>query len=286
LLAYIALAFFSAFGIIKIYFWLKSYFHKEYIFIILAGIFIIIFAAFNFKKVDQSDTHIFENYSKSLINSTGKKSIILSYQWDFFISASYYFQNAENFRKDVVIIDKELLRRSWYYNQIERNHPTVLAELKTEIGIFLEALKPFERNENFNPQLLENLYRQIMTKLITSNIDNYNIYIAPELVDVEMQKGEFSLPQDIYLVPDLFLFKVVKTKKYVPAKNPDLKISIPEQKNYYVNFIVDKVGSMLARRAVYELQFDNTDKARLYINKIKNDLPDYKLSSALMKAIE
>jgi len=192
----------------------------------------------------------------------------------------------EGFRKDVIIIDKELLRRSWYYHQIERNYPEVFSGLKDEVKMFLEALKPFERSENFNSQLLESLYRQIMTKLVTTNNDKFNIYLGPEIAENEMQKGEFTLPQDYYLVPDLFLFKVVKTKDYVPSNDPNFLIQIPQQKNYYTNFIRDKVGAMLARRAVYEMQFNKTHKAKVYINKIKNDFPEYKLSPDLMRALE
>jgi hypothetical protein len=106
------------------------------------------------------------------------------------------------------------------------------------------------------------------------------------MVDIEMQKGEFALPQDYFLVPDLFLFKVVKTKEYVPAKESNFKFKIPERRNYYVNFIEDKVGSMLARRAIYETQNNKSDRAKIYINKIKKDLPQYKLSTQLMQAFE
>lgn len=286
LLAYIALSFFSIVGLIKLYSLLKQSKHKDLVVIAASLILTIIFASYNYKKVNQSNTWIFEDYSKSLINSTGKNSIILSYQWDFFISASYYFQNIENIRKDVIIIDKELLRRSWYYNQLNRNYPELFSGFGNEVNIFLEALKPFERSENYNAQLLENLYRQIMTKLVLTNIDKYNIYLAPEMVETEMQKGEFTLPPDYYLVPDLFLFRIVRTKDYVPANEPNFTLQFPEQRNYYSNFIEEKLGSMLARRAVYEMQFNKQDRAKVFINKIKNDLPGYKLSPQLMKAIE
>lgn len=286
LLAQISLAFFSAFGIVKIQVYLKLSNLKNLVVIISALILTLIFASFNFKKVEQSNTLIFENYTKSLVNSMDKKSIVLSYQWDFFISASYYFQNVEGFRKDVIIIDKELLRRSWYYNQLKQNYPRLFSGLENEVQMFLDALKPFERSENYNSQLLESLYRQIMTKLITTNIDRCNIYLAPEMVDIEIQKGEFALPRDYYLIPDLFLFRVCKSKDYVPAKNPEFKIQIPDRRDYYINFIEDKVGSMLARRAIYEMQFDKTDRAKVYINKIKSDLPEYRLSPELLRLVQ
>ena len=62
----------------------------------------------NFGKVDQSHVYIYDDYTKSLLQSTEKNSIVFSYQWDHFISASYYFRFVEDFRKDIVVIDKEL----------------------------------------------------------------------------------------------------------------------------------------------------------------------------------
>lgn len=286
LLAFISLALFASFGIIKLLSLIKINQHTGLLRVGAVFCFVILFAAFNFNKTDQSKTQVFEQYSKSLINSVPEKSIILSYQWDFFISASYYFQNVENFRKDVVIIDKELLRRSWYYNQLKRNHPDIFEGLKNEVKLFLDALAPFESDENYNPQLLENLYRQIITKLITTNFGKYNFYLGPELVEIEMQKGELSLPKDYYLVPHLFLFKIVRTKDYVAANNPDYTIEIPQRRSYYTNFIEEKIGSMLTRRAIYEMQFNKLEKAKLYVNKILKDFKGYKISPDLLRLVQ
>ena len=46
-----------------------------------------------------------------------------------------------------------------------------------------------------------------MTDLVGTNINNGDFYIAPELFENEMQKGEFTLPTGYTLVPDLFLFQ-------------------------------------------------------------------------------
>ena len=286
LLAHISLAFFSAFGLLKIHSFLKLANHKNQVVVIVSLILTLIFASFNFKKVDQSDTEIFERYTKELMNSMPEKSVVLSYQWDFFISASYYFQHVERLRNDLIVIDKELLRRSWYFNQLKRSYPNLFTGLENEVSLFLDALKPFERSENYNSQLLESLYKQIMAKLVTTNLDKYSVYLAPEMIDNEMQKGEFVLPQDYYLVPEFFLFKVVRTKDYVPLGDPKFKIQIPERRNYYVNFIEDKTCSMLARRAIYEMQYDKPERAKVYVNKIKSDFPNYTLSPELLKLVE
>jgi hypothetical protein len=90
-----------------------------------------------------------------------------------------------------------------------------------------------------------------------------------------MQNGEFVLPEGYILVPDLLLFKVVQGNDYVSATNPDFEIRISEKRNYYINKIEYFVGSMLARRALYELQYNKPERAKVYIKKIRKDLPNY-----------
>lgn len=238
----------------------------------------------NYSKVDQSDQLIFEDYTKNILNSVEKNSIIFSYQWDYFISASYYYQFVENFRKDVVVIDKELLRRSWYYNQLRRNYPLVVTNISNEVERFLTALKPFEDNEKFDPNLLEVNYRNVMTKLVSQNSDR-DFYVGLELFANEIQRGEFSLPDGYQLVPHLFLFKAVKSNEYIPAPEPNYSIRLPGNKNKYTNFIEDTIGRMLSYRILYELNWNKRDKAMAYYKKLRTTLPEFVIPEQISKMI-
>jgi len=283
LLAYISIAFFTVFGVVKLFTLLRMKKYSSSIVISIVSLFILVEVYSSYDKTNQSFTYTFEDYTKALISSTPKNSIIFSYQWDYFISSSYYFQFVEGFRRDAVIIDKELLRRSWYFNQIKNMHPGVLSGVENvpTLSGFLKALQPFERDENFDPNLLENLYKRLMTNLVSANIDTRDFFVAPELFENEMQNGQFQLPHGYTLVPDLFLFKVANGNSYIPASDPNFKIRFPENRNHYINFIENLVGSMLSRRALYEMQFNKIDRAKIYIQKIKSDLPNYILPRAL-----
>lgn len=287
LLAFISLSMFAVFGTSKLFELIRF---KKLSFILPASIiimFIVIELFSNYKDVDQSSTYAFEDYTKALVGSAEKNSIIFSYQWDYFISPAYYFQFVESYRKDVAIVDKELLRRSWYFNQLNKNYPQLFDELKSEVNLFLEALKPFERDKNYNAQLLETRYQNIMTGLAATNIDESTFYIASEIFDNEMQRGEFVLPPGYTLVPDLFLFKVVKNdSKYILAKNPNFNIRFPEAGNHYTKFIEQKIGAMLSNRAMYELKFNKIERAKLYIKKIRKDFPGYELPQSLGEIVK
>ncbi len=286
LLAYISIGFFSVFGIVKLLSFLKIK-NSYNISAALIFLFILVHVFITYAKVDESNTFIYEDYTKEILGSVSKNAIVFSYQWDYFLSASYYFQLVEKYRKDIVVVDKELLRRSWYFNQLEKNYPGVLDGVKNEKELFLNALKPFERDENFDSKLLENLYRRIMTNLVSTNINERDFFIGPELFENEMQRGEFNLPEGYILIPDAFLFKVVKnTKDYIPADLPDFKIRVPERKDKYIENIINMfICPMLVRRALYEIQFDKVDKAKLYIERIRKDFPDFKIPEGIRQAV-
>ena len=286
LLAYISAAYFSLFGILGIIKFLRSKKSYQLIPVILVAAFIAVEFYFNFDEVNRSGDYIFEDYTKDILNSVTPNSIILTYQWDYFGSESYYFRYVEHYRKDVDVIDKELLRRSWYYKQIERNYPNSISEMHGLINSFKSTVAPFEEGGSFDPNLLEKLYREIMTGLVATNINKRDFYIAPELFENEMQKGEFSLPKGYTLVPELFLFKVEKGDSYIPASDPNFTLRKPKDENMYSRFIEKNVATMLARRALYEIGFDKIDRAKLYVEKIKKDFPDFILPAGLERVLQ
>ena len=283
LLAYISLAYFAVFGLLKLF---KM--NKKKKIILPLGITVLVIViqfVMNVNKTDQSGIYTYEDYTRTILNSVSQESIIFSYQWDYFISPSYYFRYVENFRKDVAIVDKELLRRTWYFDQLNRNYPFLFEEMDDLVSKFKAALLPFERSENFNANLLESLYRRLMTGLVATNIDERDFYIAPELYQNEMQRGEFILPQGYKLVPDNLLFKVVNSDEYVPASDPDFQIRFSDKKNYYLEKIEYFTGYMLLKRVDYELQHGKVERAKVYMRKLKKILPDYSIPITLKNVL-
>ena len=284
LLTYISFIVFFFFGIIRILAFSKN----PTINVILMTIILIIFPALqltmNHDKVDQSDNFIFEDYTKASLNSLPANSILFSYQWDYLISPSYYFQFVENYRRDVTIVDKELLRRSWYFDQLNNVDNSLLSGLNNEVKSFLDALEPFEQGGNFNPQVLEHYYRLILQKLISENQDR-DFFIGVELFSNELQNGEFQLPKDYTIVPYLLSLKVTKEKDYVSAPLPDIEFRLPKNANKYTDFIVSTVCNMLQNRAMYELRFEKIERAKIYSERILEISPSFLLNKNLLELI-
>lgn len=284
LLAYMIFSIWILFGFLLLFSKLEQLLKTKRMIIPIFTILIFVPLASNKSEVDQSDVYTFEDYTKTILNGAEKNSIILSYQWDYFISASYYFQNVEHFRKDVVIVDKELLRRSWYYNQLKRNHSDAIKKIDDEVNQFLIALQPFEKNDNFDAQLLEKNYQAVMTNLIAKNIEERNCYIGIELFQNEMQRNEFNLPAGFQIVPYNLLFKVVKGNQYVEAPLPNFTIRFPKSTNRYIDFIKNTIATILTYRAAYEIQFNKIERAKIYLEKVKKDFPDYIIPANILQS--
>lgn len=287
LLAYISLSYFALFGLYTAYRWLGDKRLRLMLPASLVAIFLAAQIYLNFDKVNQKDNLSVKDYVTHALITADKHAIIFSYQWDFFISASYYFQYVEKMRTDVKVIDKELLRRSWYYRQLDSFMPDVMRKIKTERDIFLRLLTPFERDLPFDPQPLETAYRNLMLRLIETNVNERPIYIGSELVDGELKRGELLMPEGVMLIPDLFFYRIIRGNKYVPASDlPEEPIRFPAQKTYYTNFIYQNAASMLTRRIFYELQFNKMDKAKAYYNYLRTNYPDYTPPAGLTETME
>lgn len=284
LLAYMIFSIWILFGFLLLFSKLEQLLKTKRMIIPIFTILIFVPLASNKSEVDQSDVYTFEDYTKTILNGVEKNSIILSYQWDYFISASYYFQNVEHFRKDVVVVDKELLRRSWYYNQLKRNHSDAIKKIDDEVNQFLIALQPFEKNDNYDAQLLEKNYQAVMTNLIAKNIEERNCYIGIELFQNEMQRNEFNLPAGFQIVPYNLLFKVVKGNQYVEAPLPNFTIRFPKSTNRYIDFIKNTIATILTYRAAYEIQFNKIERAKIYLEKVKKDFPDYIIPANILQS--
>lgn len=166
--------------------------------------------------------------------------------------------------------------------------PEVLSGVRNEVNQFLVALQPFERDDKdkVDAKKLETLFRAIMTNLISTNIKERDFFIAPELIDKEMNRGEFILPEGCNLVPHLFFYKVVEGNVYVPAPDPDFSIRIASNRNAYIDIIENTVGRMLSERAYYEMQHGRKDRAMVYLKKVRKDFPEFQMPRTLLELLE
>ena len=164
--------------------------------------------ASNWKQQDLSKLTAYETYTLNILSQVEPNALIYSRQWDTFVAPALYFQYVENKGNSVLIIDKELVRRSWYYNQLNNFQAEAIAPVKAEYSAFLTALKPFELGKSFDGEAIEKSWLTLHAAIISRAIAVRPVYVTPDLLS-DFQSRELQLPNGYSLIPIGNLFKVV-----------------------------------------------------------------------------
>jgi hypothetical protein len=162
---------------------LSSFRKKEALWIAAAAVLVAAagLAAWTKPGVDESSNVIVEKYTRDLLSTVEPNGIVISYQWDYFVSAATYLQVVEGVRPDVVIIDKELCRRSWYFEQLKRRYPGLLDPSAGELSLFLAELKKFEHDLPYDPTVIEGRYAALLQSIIRNGIGSRPVYVTQEI---------------------------------------------------------------------------------------------------------
>lgn len=150
---------------------------------------------------DKSKHTAVSDYTQWVLSNAEPNAIILTRQWDFFCSAAWYLQTVENVRPDVTLIDKELLRRTWYAPWLLQRYPAVMKNVQSEVDAFMPFLEEFESDgDAFNKnrasvQRIQERFVDLLNALLKNNPNN-PIYITPELLNEEagFATGYMRLP--------------------------------------------------------------------------------------------
>ncbi len=169
----------------------------------------------NFNDKNESNNYLVEDYTMNMFNSIKPNGIIISYQWDYFISASYYFQFIENYRRDVIIIDKELLRRSWYFKQLQNQHPMLIKKSEVEVRKFLEELYKFEHGLPYSYEVIEKRYTDVIRSFIVKNIHEHPIYVTGEI--------ESNYIAGFEKIPSGLCYQLIRNKEDILVSDIDIK---------------------------------------------------------------
>jgi hypothetical protein len=77
-----------------------------------------------------------------------------------------YAQDVEGLRPDVVVLDQELLRRSWYLHDLARRYPALIAGSRAQVQAFLSALAPFEAGRPYDGAAIDAAYYAMIASFV------------------------------------------------------------------------------------------------------------------------
>ncbi len=158
----------------------------------------------------KADQYLAEDFALNLARSADYNGTILSEIWDQY-GQLLYLQQAEQLRPDLKLIDKELLRRSWYYKNLKTVYPELFSTIADLVPPFLKELAVFESGGEFNPARLEKYYQAIINRIIIKN--------RPCFIDYRLR---YTPEGNQYLIPQGLLFRVETTSQESMTASPEL----------------------------------------------------------------
>jgi hypothetical protein len=105
----------------------------------------VVALASSFPYADHSHYVIAADYVANALDGMEPGGMLLTGDWQLY-SPLLYSRLVEGRRPDVVAIDLNLLRRSWYYAYLERQFPDTIARAHPQVDAFLQELTAWEHD--------------------------------------------------------------------------------------------------------------------------------------------
>lgn len=100
--------------------------------------------------------------------SADSNAIIITDWWDCY-APIFYLQHVAGLRSDVCLIDKELVRRSWYFRYLQKAYPWLIDNSRVAWERFLKNLDRFEHNQPYDPREIQESYIGLLRSFFVNN---------------------------------------------------------------------------------------------------------------------
>lgn len=237
-------------------------------------------AAINFTRADERTNVVVEQMTRNMLTTLPKDAVVISSQWDFWVSGSWYMQAVERMRPDIAVIDQELLRRSWYLDQMATWNPSLMRMIAPQVERFRVQVLKFEHDEPYDPAEIQAAYVGMIDALIDSAAAHRPVFVTGEVPE--------EMGSTYMRIPNYLALRLTRDSAYVPQEFPRYAFDRWEDR---VDHYAAKAYELYARssfaRALYEAQAGRMDLARQYYDQAlsfdpgwtDDDVPDQALNS-------
>jgi hypothetical protein len=228
----------------------------------------------NYQKANRGDKIFARQGVLDLASSIEQGGVAIIENWDFY-SPWLYMRFEENFRPDMVLLDKELMRRSWYIDFIRRNHPEIYERSRPAFEDFVSKVADYERGLQYNPNVLDKAYNGMFDSIILNENPLHPVY-TNIFGDKTFAKGRPLIPGGIMFrfgSADIFQprprFKFDESVWSDPRTNKDTR----------VGYLLTYYARAFESRQKYCAFFGQSDEAAYYTDlktKVKAMIGDIK----------
>jgi len=244
LLAYVTLVVWAGIGACVLIAWMRNTFRwsQAVVSTVIVG-FGLVPLAYHYTRVDESKDYLVEDYTMNMFSSLKPQAVVLSYQWDYWVSASYYYQLVRGMRPDLVVIDKELLRRSWYLLELEQRFPWLMQQSAPEVEAFRKELYKFEHELPYDPNIIQARFVDMIRSFIDKNMSIRPVYVTNEI------EPEFT--GALQRVPEGLALRLASDTLFHSSKPPEFTYRPFGREGRLEGMVPHLYGQALILRGIY-----------------------------------
>jgi Protein of unknown function (DUF2723). len=218
---------------------------------------------------------IADDYVENLFSTIAPNGLLLTQDWQV-ASPMFYAQEIEQRRRDVKVLDVNLLRRSWYFDYLRRAYPGLVERSRDKIDAFVGILKEWERDpalfarEQSLTQRINAAFFDMLRSMVTNENRIAPVYVTRDLLLTHTINGEFGkwITQEYQLVPEGLVLNLAADQSFHESPDPHLQIrgladgTVRFDKDDVVNLkILPAYTNMLVNRGRYLALFNQHERA-------------------------
>jgi hypothetical protein len=147
------------------------------------------------------------------------------------VSPMFYAQEIEQRRRDVKVVDINLLRRSWYFDYLKRAHPGLMDRSREKIDAYVAILKQWERDPGAfarSQELTQRIsmaFQEMLQSIVRNEIRVAPVYIANDVLVADQTNSSLTrwISQTYQLVPQGLVFNLVSDQSFHDSPDPHLQ---------------------------------------------------------------
>jgi tetratricopeptide (TPR) repeat protein len=262
---------------------------------VLPTMFMLLFViplTMNFSGASKAKDYAVKDFVENVYSSAPENSIIFTKLWDFVVSPSLYLQSVENLRKDLTIIDKELLNKSWYVEYLMKHKPPIYENSQKEFDDYLTEVKSYELNKeafdspvNASQRIQSQKYKNAQKTLLNSIAEN-NSDKRKTFVTLEIEQDEAQLFKEKFKkVPYGILTLLTKSDEFIDDGSPEFQYVATDKVDYHHSSIMTAYFNAFITRAQYLLKHSRNDEAQKLVNEALKVDPNSMQAMQLLQSI-
>jgi tetratricopeptide (TPR) repeat protein len=171
---------------------------------------------------NRSRYFIAQDYTDNILATIEPDGMLLTRDWQVY-SPMLYVREIEHRRDDAIIIDINQLRRSWYFDYLNRAYPATIEQSRDKVEAFLEDLRHWEHDPDLylrdlvlNQRINSRFYEMILS-LVTNHIRSAPVYLTLDIAanregtDSELTR---SLAGSYQFIPQGLVFQVTRDREF------------------------------------------------------------------------